>query len=75
MHLVSTCKQHVYIRGIDKTIYFEQGETIHTENSYKYTLKQIDALAKRCKLGVRNHFTDRNLWFDLAVLKRVSPTT
>jgi L-histidine Nalpha-methyltransferase len=72
MHLISTCKQLVHIREIDKTFYFEEGESIHTENSYKYTLKQIDALAKRCNLKVKNHFTDRNRWFDLAVFEQVS---
>ena len=68
MHLVSTYKQHVHIREIDKTVDFERGESIHTENSYKYTLKQIGALAKRCNLKVRKHFTDPNCWFDLACL-------
>jgi L-histidine Nalpha-methyltransferase len=72
MHLVSTCKQYVYIREIDKTVDFERGESIHTENSYKYTLKQIDALAKRCNLKVRKHFTDPNCWFDLAVFEPVN---
>ena len=72
MHLVSTCKQHVHIREIDKTVDFELGESIHTENSYKYTLKQIDTLAKRCNLKVKKHFTDPNYWFDLAVFKPVN---
>ncbi len=71
MHLVSTRKQQVYIREIDKTFDFEEGESISTENSYKYTLKQIYALAKRCNLKVRKHFTDRNRWFDLALFERV----
>ncbi len=75
MHLASTCKQRVYIRGIDKTIDFEQGETIHTENSYKYTLKQIDGFAKRCNLKVRKHFTDRKRSFALVVFDRVNQTT
>ncbi len=75
MHLASTCKQRVYIREIDKTIDFEQGETIHTENSYKYTPKQIDGFAKRCNLKVRKHFTDRKRSFDLVVFDRVNQTT
>ena len=72
MHLVSACKQHVHIREIDKTVDFERGESIHTENSYKYTLKQIEALAKTCNLKVKKHFTDPNYWFDLAVFKPVN---
>ena len=69
MHLISTCKQHVYIREIDKTFDFEEGESIHTESSYKYTLKQIDNLAKGCNLKVKKHFTDKNRWFDLAMFE------
>jgi L-histidine N-alpha-methyltransferase len=72
MHLVSKCKQQVYIREIDETFDFEIGESIHTENSYKYTIKQIDTLAKRCNLKVKKHFTDRNRWFDLAMFERVT---
>jgi L-histidine Nalpha-methyltransferase len=72
MHLVSTCKQQVYIREIDSTFDFGIGESIHTENSYKYTIKQIDTLAKRCNLKVKKHFTDRNRWFDLAMFERVT---
>ncbi len=72
MHLVSTYKQQIYIREIGKTFDFEEGESIHTENSYKYTLNQIDALAKRCKLKVKKHFLDRNRWFDLAMFTRVT---
>jgi dimethylhistidine N-methyltransferase len=72
MHLVSTCKQQIYIREIGKTFDFEEGESIHTENSYKYTLNQIDALAKRCNLKVKKHFLDRSRWFDLAMFKRVT---
>ncbi len=70
MHLVSTCRQQIYISEISKTFDFEEGESIHTENSYKYTLYQIDALAKRCNLKVREHFLDRNRWFDLAMFER-----
>ncbi len=72
MHLVSTCKQQIYISEIDKTFDFEDGESIHTENSYKYALNQIDALAKRCNLKVKKHFLDRSRWFDLAMFKRVT---
>jgi uncharacterized SAM-dependent methyltransferase len=64
--------QAVYIREIDSTFDFGIRESIHTENSYKYTLKQIDALAKRCNLKVNKHFTDRNCWFDLAIFERVA---
>jgi dimethylhistidine N-methyltransferase len=69
MHLISICKQQVYIRGIDKTFDFEEGKSIHTQNSYRCTLKQIDSLVKRCNLKVKKHFTDGNRWFDLVIFE------
>ena len=43
MHLASTRRQKVRICGA--TIEFRAGETIHTENSYKYTIESFRALA------------------------------
>ena len=36
MHLVSETKQTVWLPAIDLRVEFAAGETIHTENSYKY---------------------------------------
>lgn len=43
MHLVSERDQRVSIAGV--AFAFRKGETIHTENSYKYTLEGFRALA------------------------------
>jgi dimethylhistidine N-methyltransferase len=43
MHLASTRAQKVRIDGT--CIAFRRGETIHTENSYKYTVESFQALA------------------------------
>ena len=67
MHLVSKRDQEVRVRHAG-TFHFNQGEAIHTENSYKYTISQIDEFARRAGLAVRRHFTDSNRWFDLALL-------
>ena len=45
MHLASTKQQKVRINGA--VFDFRAGETIHTENSYKYTVKSFRALARR----------------------------
>ena len=37
MHLESTQEQHIGIEHADLDLQFMQGETIHTENSYKFT--------------------------------------
>jgi dimethylhistidine N-methyltransferase len=44
MHLVSRRPQRVRVAG--RTVDFRAGETIHTENSYKYTLESFVTLAR-----------------------------
>lgn len=44
MHLVSMKPQKVRVNGID--IDFDRDETIHTENSYKYSVESFQALAR-----------------------------
>jgi dimethylhistidine N-methyltransferase len=44
MHLVSLKHQSVRIR--DRRIHFRAGESIHTENSYKYSINQFQDLAR-----------------------------
>jgi L-histidine N-alpha-methyltransferase len=60
MHLVSDCPQSVLIDDIDLVVSFAKGESIHTENSYKYSLPEIDALAKEAG------FITDSQWFDSA---------
>lgn len=45
MHLCSQRRQRVRVQGYDFD--FERGETIHTENSYKYDPHEFEALARR----------------------------
>jgi dimethylhistidine N-methyltransferase len=68
MHIVSKINQQVTIRDINETISFKQKETIHTENSYKYTLKQISIIAKNSNFKIKKNFTDEKKWYDLALL-------
>jgi len=44
MHLASLKRQKVKVAG--ETIDFRAGETIHTENSYKYSVESLSALAR-----------------------------
>ncbi|MBN4080047.1 L-histidine N(alpha)-methyltransferase [Beggiatoa alba] len=60
MHLRSQQDQVINIE--DLTIRFDKGETIHTENSYKYTINEFQAMAE--KAG----FTPVNVWTDLNAL-------
>jgi dimethylhistidine N-methyltransferase len=56
MHLISLADQQVEVAG--ETIMFAQGETIHTENSHKYTPDGFRALA----MGAG--FVPRAVWCD-----------
>jgi L-histidine Nalpha-methyltransferase len=44
MHLASLKRQKVKVAG--ETVEFRAGETIHTENSYKYSTESLSALAR-----------------------------
>ncbi len=67
MHLVSKTDQQLRIGALGKTFVIRKGESIHTENSYKYSFSQIAALAKDCGFKVERNFTDEKRWFDLAL--------
>ena len=49
MHLVSRTAQTVRLNGT--AIEFAEGETIHTENSYKYSIEEMRLMA--CRAGFR----------------------
>lgn len=58
IHLVSRATQSVRINKIGLQIEFDEGEIIHTENSYKYDLAQLYALAEE------RGFRPQRTWFD-----------
>ncbi|HEV2908948.1 MAG TPA: L-histidine N(alpha)-methyltransferase, partial [Candidatus Eremiobacteraceae bacterium] len=58
MHLVSDTAQDVLIDGLGMTVHFEPGESIHTESSYKYDPKQVEALADETGFRVAQTWTD-----------------
>ena len=56
--LVSARAQAVHLAGLNETVEFAAWEAIHTENSYKFSLPQIEALAGEAGLHVAQVFTD-----------------
>ncbi len=56
MHLQSLRAQQVNLLG--QTYAFAQGETLHTENSYKYTLDGLHRLCQLAGFTVGPHWTD-----------------
>ena len=71
MHLVSKADQQVRIELIDKSFGFKKGESIHTENSYKYSVEQIQTLADKSGFELKMNFPDKRGWFDLALLSPI----
>lgn len=69
MHLSSHFEQLVQIAGIG--IHFNRGETIHTENSYKYSLSGFRRLAKRAGFKAVKAWVDRDHLFSLHYLETV----
>ena len=70
MHLVSTADQRVRVG--DATFAFLVGESIHTENSYKYDLTDFARRAAKCGLRADETWTDENDHFAVLYLTAVS---
>ncbi len=68
MHLVSRREQDVRVAALDRTFAFRAGETIHTENSYKFSPARIASLARQSGLDVAKTWTDGRGWFSVALL-------
>ena len=66
MHLISRKAQSVRVLGHHFS--FRPGESIHTENSYKYSLERFTALARGSGWKVRESWTDRARMFSVHAL-------
>ena len=63
MHLVSRRAQRVRIDALDLDAGFAEGETIHTENSYKYDEATLGALANASGFTLEKSWTDKRRRF------------
>ena len=70
MYLVSGSDQSVRIDDLDMDVSFVRGERIHTENSYKYSLAEIDTLAQSTDLILDDQWFDSQKRFSLNLLRR-----
>lgn len=67
MHLVSSCDQEVMIGN--SSFNFQSGESIHTENSHKYSIDSFLAFAKNAGFKEKQVFTDKSNLFAVVVLE------
>jgi dimethylhistidine N-methyltransferase len=72
MYLVSARAQDVFIEGLGLSLSFAEGEEIHTENSYKYSLVEIEALAKAAGLRLEHQWFDAERRFSENLLAPVA---
>ena len=63
MHLVSRCAQHVTLAG--QRFDIAEGAALHTENSYKFTVEGLRALAMRAGFRPGPAWTDRHQLFSV----------
>src|SRR5215207_3095307 len=68
MHLASMKRQRVRVDG--ETIEFRAGETIHTENSYKYKVESFRALARGAGWKPQAVWTDESAYFSIHAFVR-----
>ncbi|MCG7600835.1 L-histidine N(alpha)-methyltransferase [Halomonas sp. McH1-25] len=68
MHLVSNVDQDIRVAG--EIFHFERGETLHTENSYKYSADGFRTLAARAGFESRALWTDPDRLFSIHYLLR-----
>ena len=63
MHLESVYEQTAWVQDLGRGFHFERGERIHTENSYKFSLRSIAQLLRRSGFKLEKSWTDPNHWF------------
>jgi L-histidine Nalpha-methyltransferase len=69
MHLESTRRQHVRVAAAHLDLHFERGETIHTENSYKFTFETIRILLENAGFDVEQTWTDASEWYAVTLAR------
>lgn len=63
MHLESLVPQTVSIPALDLEVHFSRAETIHTENSYKYTPGLAEDLLSHSGFALLRQWNDDREWF------------
>jgi len=73
MHLKATQDMFITSPLLSKPLSLKKGETIHTENSHKFTPKHIAWFAESTGLDIEQLYTDDQHWFSLVQFQKNSP--
>ena len=68
MHLRAKEKTEVIIEGLNLKVTLDRGETIHTENSCKFSKARVEKMVYEAGLSIREWYFDSKGWFSLADL-------
>lgn len=69
MHIVAKKEQQICLSSLNFSFIIQKNESIHTENSYKYSQDDIETLSKKSGFIIAGKYTDKNKWFELVLLK------
>ena len=70
MHLRANCNFSVKLESLGMEIDFKTGETIHTENSRKFTRVSIEGMARQSGLSIEDWYSDARGWFSVVRMRR-----
>jgi len=68
IYLDSLQDQTVPVDRLGMKVPFKAGESIHTENSYKYSLEEIDVLSRRAGFRIERQWQDEDRYFSVTLL-------
>ncbi|MCF6241377.1 MAG: L-histidine N(alpha)-methyltransferase [Bacteroidales bacterium] len=70
MHLKALKEMDISLNSGLDTLHFIKGEKIHTENSHKFTDKDVEIIGEYGNFHLKNVFTDKNKWFKLVYFEK-----
>jgi dimethylhistidine N-methyltransferase len=73
IYIDSLAKQRVRIEALDLEVDFEQDESVHTENSHKYSLREVEALARDSGFEVGRQWLDGRGYYSLNRFTPIEP--
>ena len=71
MHIESLCRQTVRVRQAGLAVTFDEGETIWTENSHKYSLAEVAALARNAGFACEGQWIDEEWRFAESLFRKI----
>ena len=69
MHLVSHHEQTVHVGHLGLDVRFREGESIHTEYSYKYRRSEVEAIIASAGFSRVRGWTDEREWYEVQWLR------